>query len=280
MAVVSALNQKGGVGKSSTCHHLAGTLAQMGRTVLLIDADPQASLSQGFWGPVAAKGLDPSATIAAIFAGDRPYPEQVIHPTGVAGRRPGPRLASGRLVQRPRPPARRPRAAGMPPRVPRRREGPVRPRADRLPAEPPHGVLGGPGGQRLPDRPPRPRGLREPGPVGRDGLPGDGAGPGEPGRPAPWLPAHDGRAEADHPPDLRGARCGASTGRRSSRPACPRPWITSRRSRSGCRSRSTRAKGAAAKAIRAVADEMLARIEAIGSDHPDGGRLRCPSETN
>ncbi len=85
MAVVSALNQKGGVGKSSTCHHLAGTLAQMGRRVLLIDGDPQASLSQGFWGPVAAKGLDPSATIATIFAGDRPYPEQVIHSTGVAG---------------------------------------------------------------------------------------------------------------------------------------------------------------------------------------------------
>ena len=83
MPVVSALNQKGGVGKTSTCHHLSGTLDQMGLKVLLVDADPQSSLGQGFWGPVAAKGLDPSVTIAAIFAGERPYPEQVIHPTGV-----------------------------------------------------------------------------------------------------------------------------------------------------------------------------------------------------
>ncbi len=96
MAVVSALNQKGGVGKSSTCHHLAGTLATMGRRVLLIDGDPQASLSQGFWGPIVAKGLDPSATIAAIFAGDRPYPELGHPPHGGrrgAGAHPGSRRA-------------------------------------------------------------------------------------------------------------------------------------------------------------------------------------------
>ena len=28
MSVVALLNQKGGVGKTSTCHHLAGTLAR------------------------------------------------------------------------------------------------------------------------------------------------------------------------------------------------------------------------------------------------------------
>jgi chromosome partitioning protein len=83
--VITALNQKGGVGKTSTCHHLAGTLALMGRRVLLVDNDPQASLSQGFWGPQATMALDPAATIAAVYAGDRPLPEQVIQPTGIPG---------------------------------------------------------------------------------------------------------------------------------------------------------------------------------------------------
>src|SRR5438874_2610971 len=85
MPVITLLNQKGGVGKTSTTHHLAGTLAAAGRRVLLLDNDPQASLSQGFWGPVATAGLDPAATIAALYAGLDPFPEQVVRPTGVPG---------------------------------------------------------------------------------------------------------------------------------------------------------------------------------------------------
>jgi chromosome partitioning protein len=83
--VITTLNQKGGVGKTSTCHHLAGTLALMGRRVLLVDNDPQASLSQGFWGPQATLALDPAATIATVYAGNRVLPEQVIQPTGIPG---------------------------------------------------------------------------------------------------------------------------------------------------------------------------------------------------
>jgi chromosome partitioning protein len=85
MPVVTLLNQKGGVGKTSTTHHLAGTLASGGRRILLVDNDPQASLSQGFWGPVATAGLDPDTTIAALYAGLDPFPQQVIKPTGIAG---------------------------------------------------------------------------------------------------------------------------------------------------------------------------------------------------
>jgi chromosome partitioning protein len=83
--VVTMLNQKGGVGKTSTCHHLAGTLAQLGRRVLLVDNDPQASLTQGFWGPLATRQLDPAETLAGVYAGDEPFPAQVIKPTSIPG---------------------------------------------------------------------------------------------------------------------------------------------------------------------------------------------------
>jgi chromosome partitioning protein len=85
VAIVTLLNQKGGVGKSSACHHLAGTLAASGRRVLLVDTDPQASLTQGLWGPAATRGLDPSTTVAAVLAGDEPWPEAVVRPTGLDG---------------------------------------------------------------------------------------------------------------------------------------------------------------------------------------------------
>jgi chromosome partitioning protein len=84
MAVITALNQKGGVGKTSTCHHLAGTLALMGRRVLLVDNDPQSSLTQGLLGPSAALAIDPAETVAAVYAGDA-FPEQVVRPSGIAG---------------------------------------------------------------------------------------------------------------------------------------------------------------------------------------------------
>jgi chromosome partitioning protein len=84
MAVTFALvNAKGGVGKTSTCHHLAGTLAKAGRRVLLIDNDPQASLTQGLWGPEAMRGMARSASVAALYDADlEPIPEAVIRPSG------------------------------------------------------------------------------------------------------------------------------------------------------------------------------------------------------
>ena len=81
--IIALCNLKGGVGKTSTTFHLGGTLAKEGRRVLLADADPQASLTQGFIGPDAARALSPRATIAGLF-GDALVPEaaELIMPTG------------------------------------------------------------------------------------------------------------------------------------------------------------------------------------------------------
>ncbi|MGL4461282.1 MAG: ParA family protein [Planctomycetia bacterium] len=80
--VLTLLNRKGGVGKTSTCQHLAGALAKAGRRVLLCDADPQGSLTQGFFGPEGLEALAERDTIAAVFD-DRldPEPARLIRPT-------------------------------------------------------------------------------------------------------------------------------------------------------------------------------------------------------
>lgn len=82
MIVVSMLNQKGGVGKTSTTFHLGGMLASMGQRVLIVDNDPQSSLTQGIFGQTETFRLDPSTTIAALYRGEDPVPDQVIRPTG------------------------------------------------------------------------------------------------------------------------------------------------------------------------------------------------------
>jgi chromosome partitioning protein len=61
------INQKGGCGKSSTCFHLAGYFAQAGFNTLLVDADPQGSLSQGFFGSAQVETIGPHETLAALF---------------------------------------------------------------------------------------------------------------------------------------------------------------------------------------------------------------------
>ncbi len=82
---VAFMNRKGGVGKTSTVMHLGGTLARRGLRVLLVDADPQASLTQGLLGPDVAEELDPRETIASILdeAGG-PSPAELVRPTAFA----------------------------------------------------------------------------------------------------------------------------------------------------------------------------------------------------
>lgn len=82
MHVLASINLKGGVGKTSCCFHLCGEFARLGLRTLAVDNDPQSSLTAGFFGPQAARDLDPATTIAAVHAGVDPHPEIVLRGTG------------------------------------------------------------------------------------------------------------------------------------------------------------------------------------------------------
>ena len=83
--VIAFINQKGGCGKSSSCFHLGGCLAQLGLRTLLIDADPQGSLSQAFFGAQSVEGLSASETLAATFNGSLCMADSLVTETGVSG---------------------------------------------------------------------------------------------------------------------------------------------------------------------------------------------------
>lgn len=76
--IIAIVNQKGGVGKTTTAVNLSACLAASGRQVLLCDMDPQANATSGL-------GIDkhgPERTIYDVLIGEATL-EQVLWDTGI-----------------------------------------------------------------------------------------------------------------------------------------------------------------------------------------------------
>ena len=78
--VIAVVNQKGGVGKTTTAINLAAAMTEVGHPTLLVDLDPQANSTSGL-------GFDPARArrnVYHLLTGQATI-QEVVHPTGVEG---------------------------------------------------------------------------------------------------------------------------------------------------------------------------------------------------
>ena len=78
--VIAVVNQKGGVGKTTTAINLAAAMVEVGHPTLMVDLDPQANSTSGLGLDAARARLN----VYHLLTGEATT-EQVIQPTGVAG---------------------------------------------------------------------------------------------------------------------------------------------------------------------------------------------------
>ena len=79
--VIAVCNQKGGVGKTTTTINLGAALAEQGRRVLLVDFDPQGTLSVG----LGIQPHDIDNTVYNLLMERDVSPYDVLHKTCVDG---------------------------------------------------------------------------------------------------------------------------------------------------------------------------------------------------